>query len=262
MRRTIVFSGPTLPHRAITAVLPQAICLAPAVQGSVLAATLEFAPEVILLIDGGFQSEPTVRHNEILWAVSRGVYVVGAASMGALRAAELHPHMAGYGLIYRWFRRCVLAPDDAVAVLHGPAELDYLALTEAGIDLRITIRLARRRGLLSREDARRLDSAVQRLNFRERTWQACLDAAGLGVSSMDRGKLLKLLRDIHVPQKQADALGALRTLASGRVPRIAVSSNFEPTQAFIAEVRAAGFDPHEVLSFTPKHRYPPCRDQR
>ena len=51
-------------------------------------------PPPILIIDGVFQSEPAVRHKEILWALSLGVPVVGAASMGALRAAELFPHMA------------------------------------------------------------------------------------------------------------------------------------------------------------------------
>jgi hypothetical protein len=251
MRRIIVFSGPTLPHRDITAMLPGAICLPPAVQGSILAATLQFAPAAILLIDGGFQSEPAVRHNEILWAISRGVHVLGAASMGALRAAELHPHMTGYGLIYRWYRRCMLAPDDAVAVLHGPAELGYLPLTEAGIDLRMTIAHARRRGVLSHESAKRLGDAVRRLNFRNRLLETCVDDAGLCTSAKERGELIASLRSLRVPQKQADAMTAIKNLASGHAlsPKRAIS--FEPTQAFISEVRAAGFDAQKVLSFLP-----------
>jgi hypothetical protein len=249
MRRTVVFSGPTLRHRDITAAIPDAICLPPAAQGSVVAAVLQFAPQVILLIDGVFQSEPAVRHNEILWAISRGVHVVGAASMGALRAAELHPYMTGYGLIYRWYRRCPLAPDDAVAVLHGPAELDYLPLTESGIDLRMTFRRARRCGLLCHEDSQLLQAAMQRLNFRDRTLDACIDPAGGAFSGADRSRLLASLRNLRVPQKQADALGALEALASGHLRRSDLPVNFEPTQAFVSELRAAGFDPREVLSF-------------
>jgi hypothetical protein len=251
MRRTIVFSGPTLPHREISAMLPGAICLPPAVQGSVLAATLEFAPAAILLIDGGFQSEPAVRHNEILWAISRGIHVAGAASMGALRAAELYPHMTGYGLIYRWYRRCILAPDDAVAVLHGPAELGYPPLTDAGIDLRMTIAHARRHGILCREAAKRLGDAVQRLNFRIRLLDACVDAAALCASPAERSELIASLHSLRVQQKRADALTAIRQLASGHAPAPRGAISFEPTQAFISEVRAAGFDAQKILSFRP-----------
>ena len=38
---------------------------------------------------GAFASVPAVRHKEILWALSEGIPVIGAASIGALRAAEL-----------------------------------------------------------------------------------------------------------------------------------------------------------------------------
>ncbi len=124
MRPKLVFTGPTLSH-AEAQRAADVICLAPAVQGSVVAAVQRYDPAAILIVDGGFQSEPAVRHKEILWAISQGVPVIGAASMGALRAAELHPHMRGVGLVYRWYRRNAFAPDDAVAVLHGPAAADF-----------------------------------------------------------------------------------------------------------------------------------------
>jgi len=89
----------------------------PAGQGDLLRAALEYPP-AIALIDGIFKDAPTVRHREILWALSAGIPVFGAASMGALRAAELHPFgMRGVGLIFRWYRRYALLPDDAVADL-------------------------------------------------------------------------------------------------------------------------------------------------
>ncbi len=254
IRRTVVFSGPTLSHRDIAAMLPDAICLPPAVQGSVLAATLEFTPATILLIDGGFQSEPAVRHNEILWAISRGIHVAGAASMGALRAAELYPYMTGYGLIYRWYRRWPLAPDDAVAVLHGPAELGFLPLTEAGIDLQLTIKLARRHGILSHQDANSLTDTLRKLNFRDRLLESCVEHSGLVNSSASREKLIAKLRSLWVPQKQADARKALERLASGRASHPSELLAFEPTQAFISEVRAAGYDPRKVLDFVPECR--------
>ena len=69
---------------------------------------------------------PTVWHKEILWAMAQGIHVFGAASIGALRAAELDAFgMRGIGRIYEAFRDGVLEDDDEVAVLHGPEELGY-----------------------------------------------------------------------------------------------------------------------------------------
>ncbi len=85
--RPLVFLGPTLAVEEAEQILP-ATFLPPAAQGAFIAA-LEHRPSAILLIDGVFQGEPAVRHKEILWTMSRGVPVFGAASMGALRAAEL-----------------------------------------------------------------------------------------------------------------------------------------------------------------------------
>jgi hypothetical protein len=84
----IVFLGPTL-----NPVAAQEICNAefrpPAAMGDVTRAVSEGA-DAIVLIDGVFEDRPSVWHKEILWALSKGIGVVGAASMGALRAAELH----------------------------------------------------------------------------------------------------------------------------------------------------------------------------
>ena len=58
-------------------------------------------PRAIGLIDGVFLDVPAVWHRELLWALSEGVHVFGAASMGALRAAELAPFgMRGVGTIF------------------------------------------------------------------------------------------------------------------------------------------------------------------
>ena len=167
----VVFLGPTLSPAEARDVL-DAVYLPPAAQGSIVRAVQRFDPVAILIIDGSFQGEPAVRHKEILWALSRGTPVVGAASMGALRAAELFPHMRGVGLIYRWYRRFAFAPDDAVAVLYGPPEVNSAALTLALVDLLMTFRAAERRGLISHDFRQRLDAAARRLNFRERTMAA------------------------------------------------------------------------------------------
>ena len=61
-------------------------------------------PAALLIIDGLFDQQLAVWHKEILWALAQGVRVYGAASMGALRAAELAAFgMVGVGAIFQAF---------------------------------------------------------------------------------------------------------------------------------------------------------------
>jgi len=98
-----VFTGPTISAAEAGSEL-QAVYLPPAAEGDVYRATLK-RPQAIGIIDGYFQSIPTVRHKEILWAMSRGIHVFGSASIGALRAAELAAFgMEGVGTIFEFYR--------------------------------------------------------------------------------------------------------------------------------------------------------------
>lgn len=237
MRPRLVFTGPTLSH-AEASRETDAILLLPAAQGSIVAAVQHFDPAAILIIDGAFQSEPAVRHKEIFWAISRGVHVIGAASMGALRAAELHPLMIGVGLIYRWYRRFVFAPDDAVAVWHGPEEVGFAPLTQALIDLRFTLRAARRQGLISPELATSLDMVAGRLNFRDRTLaRLCRDT----VSARDEAEALQeKLATVFIHAKKRDALQAVRFLSNEAFGTPLTPRDFIFTAAFLRDLEQSG----------------------
>jgi hypothetical protein len=181
----VVFAGPSLPRDAADSAIgfnwrP------PAAQGHIIKAVLETRPRAIALIDGVFQSEPAVRHKEILWALSRGILVFGAASMGALRAAELSRFgMIGVGFVYRWYRLCQLAPDDAVAVTHSPVELGCQALSDALIDIRLTLRRARRAGLLSHAQEAYLSGTAHSQHYTERSLHALIAGAKIsGIASI------------------------------------------------------------------------------
>ena len=80
-----IFTGPTISPAEASAEL-KAVYLPPAAEGDVYRVALH-RPQAIGIIDGYFQSVPTVRHKEILWAMSCGIHVFGSASIGALRAA-------------------------------------------------------------------------------------------------------------------------------------------------------------------------------
>ncbi len=95
MQKIIVFLGPSLDQAAAEKILP-AEYHPPAKRGDLLAAVQDGAT-IIGLIDGVFHQESAVAHREILTAIKKGVRVVGASSMGALRAAEMDTlGMVGY----------------------------------------------------------------------------------------------------------------------------------------------------------------------
>src|SRR5271157_5600425 len=133
----IVFTGPTLTPQEVRQVI-DAECLPPVSQGDVYRAALR-RPRVIGIIDGYFERMPAVWHKEILWALSQGIHVFGAASMGALRAAELAPFgMKGIGSIYEAFHSGELEDDDEVAVAHGDESTGYRSTSEAMVNIRAT----------------------------------------------------------------------------------------------------------------------------
>ena len=71
---------------------------------------------MIGIIDGGFEYTAPVWHKEILYALSAGTRVLGAASMGALRAAECHSFgMTGVGSIFKEYRDGTRIDDSDVA---------------------------------------------------------------------------------------------------------------------------------------------------
>ena len=246
----VVFLGPTLDHDTAASRL-DAIYRAPAEQGSIVRAVCELDPRSIVLIDGAFASVPAVRHKEILWALSEGIPVIGAASIGALRAAELTAFgMGGHGLIYRWYRATPFADDDEVAVAMTPPELGARPLSDALINIRLTLRLAERRGLVRRADRLRLCGLARSLHFVERRYAtlfAGARAAGLGSpSALDA--LADWVAHNAVDQKHADALSLLSTLAAMRdSPHEAVRSGralakhpFQLTEAWLIDLEEAG----------------------
>src|SRR5262245_12561297 len=133
--RVVVFCGPTLGQHE-RAAYSEFEFRQPVRQGELYAAA-QGGAQVIGVIDGYFDGQPAVWHKEILWALSQGITVFGASSMGALRAAELHPFgMRGVGAIFESYRDGSLTDDDEVVLIHGPPETGYVRLSEPMVNLR------------------------------------------------------------------------------------------------------------------------------
>ena len=168
---TYVFLGPSLPREEAARLL-DATFLPPIQQGDLLR-LLARGPRHVGIVDGYFETVPAVWHKEILLALERGVHVFGAASMGALRAAELHSFgMVGVGAIFEGFRDGTLIDDDEVAVLHGPAELGYPPITQALVDIRDGCAVALRDGVIGADCADAIVAAARALAYQERTYAA------------------------------------------------------------------------------------------
>ena len=168
----VVFVGPSLagaPRRAAAGRAPPR----PAAEAGDLYRAARAGARVIGLVDGVFEDRPTVWHKEILWALERGVRVIGAASLGALRAAECAPFgMEGVGAIFAPLRDGAIEDDSDLAVVHAPARA-RLAAADRGARQRPRHPRRRRRGRRpvpprGREPSRARAAA---LPFRELTWR-------------------------------------------------------------------------------------------
>lgn len=218
-----IFTGPTLPREEARTEL-DAVYLPPVAQGDVYRATRKH-PQVIGIIDGYFERLPAVWHKEILWAMSQGIHVFGAASMGALRAAELAPFgMEGVGAIYEAYREGVLEDDDEVAVLHGPADDGFRAQSEAMVNIRATFQQAERVGVITGGTREVLTRRAKEIFYPDRRYDTILawgEQANLPMSELMA--LREWLPDGAVNQKRLDALAMLRLinmrLAAGLEPK-------------------------------------------
>ena len=232
------------------------VCLPPVAQGDVYRAA-QRRPQAIGIIDGYFSGAPSVWHKEILWAMSRGIPVFGSASMGALRAAELHAFgMRGVGRIFEAFRDGELEDDDEVAVVHGPAELGHIQASEAMVNIRATLARAETEGVLSKSSRGALEAFGKSMFFPQRSWQALLEgAATLGVAESERAALSAWLTNGRVDQKRADALEMLAAMREALLGSIeeAPKFNFEWTYFWDEFVRRfeAG---HESPGASPQQR--------
>ena len=201
----VIFAGPSFPpsKRPTIAGLEWR---PPLRRGDLYLAALD-RPSFIGVVDGYFETVPTVWHKEILWAMAHGVHVYGAASIGALRAAELADFgMIGIGLVYREFRSGGLTDDDEVAVLHGPAELDYVPVTEAMVNVRSTVDCALGSGIVEPNVAAVLVSTAKSLFYKDRTYDLSLKlAAERGLSSGKLRRFADWLSRGKIDQKRIDA---------------------------------------------------------
>jgi hypothetical protein len=168
---------------------------------------------VIGLVDGRYEDVAAVWHKEILFALEKGVSVIGGASLGALRAVECAEFgMIGIGEIFQAYRDGRRIDDADVAQLHGPSELDFRPITEALVNVEATFDRLHRQEILSDEHRVVLTQIARNLHFKERTFERIFDEAPLSFRQ-DR-ELQEICRHYRVDQKQRDAVDVVSFMAN------------------------------------------------
>ena len=233
--RAVIFAGPSIPP-SVRPNVPAVEWRPPIQQGDLYRAALE-RPAIIGVVDGYFELVPTVWHKEILWAMAQGIHVYGAASIGALRAAELADFgMRGVGRVYEQFRTGACIDDEEVAVLHGPAEVDYVLLTEAMVNVRATLDRAAPLGVIDHGSRERSARAPRLCSTRiGLTSKSCRAVAAQWQAAEALDRFANWLPQGQVDQKRRDAEEMLREIAAhvaGGVAPMQVTYEFAHTFAW------------------------------
>lgn len=167
---------------------------------------------IVGIIDGVFAQTLAISPGEIRAAIHRGVTIYGAASMGALRAAEI-PQVVGVGRIFEMYRDGVIERDDEVALLMDPDS--HEPLTVSLVNVRYAVQRLVRSTTLGREDGEALVQACSDLHYTERTYANIFRHSTLA-RNVDRNDVIQLLRTFDL--KRDDAQSLLEHLAVAEPP--------------------------------------------
>lgn len=216
----IIFLGPSLALEEAQRILPQAHFLPPVQSGDILR-VLRLNPKIIGIIDGYFENVSAVWHKEILYALSKGVRVMGCSSMGALRASELATYgMIPVGKIAQDYLSGMVNDDDEVALLHSANPSGYIGVTEALFNIRATLESACQNNIITRSSFDCILTVAKNLHYRERLWQKILRLAY--EENIDRRQVTALEQWLETPDnkidvKRNDAILLLKTLSSEKL---------------------------------------------
>jgi hypothetical protein len=232
----LAFIGPSIALEEARAAAPDVVFRPPVRFGDV-ARALDEGFGTIVIVDGVFEQVPAIWHKEIMLALARGVRVIGASSMGALRAAELDScGMEGVGWVYAQYH-AGLEHDDEVALVHGDADSGYVNLSLPLIQLRYTA------ATIGPGDPAwplfgRIIAALRPMFYRERTLARI---EGLAHALADDPAQARLaIEHLHAARHQVKRLDALAALAAaaGAAPARGAAVALEHT-AFLQRLQRA-----------------------
>jgi hypothetical protein len=170
----------------------------PAQQGDITTAVLA-GVKTIVLIDGTFTQTLAPFHKEILYAISEGVTVIGAGSLGALRAVECERYgMIGIGKVFEWYKAGEIVDDSDVALTHMDASEVYKPLTVPLVNIKATAERLYALGKVFNDKA--CIEKCASICYIERSW---------AMLSRVYPWMAELMQEFYIDQKELDAREAI-----------------------------------------------------
>ena len=167
-------------------------------------------PDIIGIIDGVFHQNSSVGHKEILNVINEGITVVGASSMGALRASELDTlGMTGIGYVYEQYATGKVASDDDVAVMLDSETLE--ALSEPLINMEYVFENAVRENIITENQKDELIKIAKSTFYPKRNYSQTLSSSSLDDET--KSKLIDFIRR-SVDIKKEDAKELITYIAN------------------------------------------------
>jgi len=165
MIKPIVYLGPTLNREEASKIL-DADYRDPAKKGDFLRLSLTSdEKKYVGFIDGVFLHDYPPSPIEVYHLATRkNIELIGASSLGALRAVELEKFgMKGIGKIFQLFKKGILNADDEVAVTFVRDK--NILQSEALIDIRFNLFLAYKKGIITKQTKKRFVKIAKHVYF-------------------------------------------------------------------------------------------------
>ncbi|HET6208145.1 MAG TPA: TfuA-like protein [Terracidiphilus sp.] len=203
--KTIIFAGPSISHQELAALTTAD--LAPPIRRGDIDRFADYG--MFVIIDGEFGQSLSVSPKEILGLLRAGKTVIGASSMGALRASELDGcGMIGVGWVYEHFASAAVRRDDDVALAYSP--LDLCSVTVPVIEIEYWTTLLLERNLISAKDKKEICQVTRKIFYAERTESRLTRELERTIGASRFKELLKHTSGTFPDIKHIDALRAVR----------------------------------------------------
>ena len=171
MSKPIVYLGPTLRREEAIKIL-DADYRDPAKKGDFLMLSRDSDEKKFVgFIDGVFLHDYPPPPIEVYHLATRkNIELIGASSLGALRAVELEKFgMKGIGKIFQLYKNGIINADDEVAVTFVRGS--NILQSEAMIDIRFNLFLAYKRGIITNETKKRIAKIAKNIYFPFRNYE-------------------------------------------------------------------------------------------
>ncbi|MCF6765296.1 hypothetical protein L3V82_05890 [Thiotrichales bacterium 19S3-7] len=202
-KNTMIYAETSIDQTSIHSLLPHAIVHRAIKSGDLIKAVSKHY-DIIIIIDGNFEYTQAIWHKEILWAVKKGLKIIGCSSMGALRASELDRFgVTGYGYVYETYKNNITDDDSEVAIhyyKHKEAIISSLPL----INFRYSLNLLTDDQRLTHTEADDIFKQIKSIFYKKRTWQA--------LKEVMTKKHFQLIKANYIDIKYKDAYHCLKQL--------------------------------------------------